>query len=262
MKRALVTVAVLALAGLIAMKLLEPVESTRPARDGTSAPVAAAPQAPNGAALARRPARAPRTSATAGSGDRWKEFQRRYGESLSAVFGEGGCLESIRGVGREGAGDAAQRAAQMLKDLGSLICADDHWGFGPPKVLGNSVSAQVSFRQSLDGLLVYPRGTLSFDLGPHGELFSLYASPVKIDRIGNERILSSEQAQSRTLAALDGVRAPVRIEGGGPILWVARPDSNGETVARHAYRYGAAGREVITDAETGAVISVRDLRNN
>jgi hypothetical protein len=199
--------------------------------------------------------------------DAWRAFQSRQGADLQAKFGESGCLESVRGTGRAQPGfdardldQAVGRARALLAELGALLCLDPASAFERPRSKGTAASTQVSFHQTYAGLEVLPNGRLSFDLGPAGEVFSIYADPVRVERVTNVRALTSEQAQGRTLAALDAVREAKRIEEGGPVIWVAPPDALGHSLARHAYRYAAGGHEVVTDAETGAVLSVRDRR--
>lgn len=208
--------------------------------------------------------------ATAGSPSRgtWAAFRERFGGGLEARFGRDGALEEIRGTPGSGqragkgfdptdTGRVLSRAREVVAGARDLIGVQAGAPLGNPQARTGEVSAQVSFRQSSDGVPVAPQGTVTVDLGPQGELLGLSSSYVRGLSVVNDRVLDAETCRSKAIAAIVDQGSSIRPSGGSPVVWVPFGSSRG----RHAYEYFVQGRQVIVDASSGEVLYRRDQRD-
>src|SRR5205823_3564645 len=122
---------------------------------------------------------------------------------------------------------------------------------------GSSVSAQVYFSQTHEGLLIIPGGEVKVDLGPQGELLGLYSSYAMNVVIVNEIRLDSEQAKAKVISFFqDPKLESLYIDGGARMIWVQGHEG------RYVYQFSVRGQEIIVDAQTGKILSSRNRRQN
>jgi hypothetical protein len=106
-------------------------------------------------------------------------------------------------------------------------------------------------------LIVLPVGEVKIDLGPEGELVGFYSNYAADVTVVNQARLDSDEARKRALDAVKLTGAnPVlgSVDGGAQIVWVTGREG------RIAYQFGANGRQVVIDAETGEVLQNRNRR--
>ena len=152
------------------------------------------------------------------------------------------------------------RALEIVTDLADQLGVD-------PRVLGDAqitpgnYSAQVYFKEKINGFEVEPLGNLTLDLGKQGELLGLYSSWVHLSPPTGGYELSQRRAQSYlenlNLGAKDPHSRTPDSQGvisGRSLMWV------NEQSLRPAYEFYAQGHQVIIDAQSGRVLSKRDRR--
>ncbi len=194
--------------------------------------------------------------------EQWARFQELFGRNLRADIQGSGRINSIRGSGDPAPGGrfspsreetVRHRAEAILRELRPLIGAPTAGGFAAPVISTGTTTAQVFYRQSMDGLMLEPFGSVTIQLGEDGELVGVASDYLESVQISNSRTLSPEEA--RTQAATRAQASPEDLGAGRPVLWTRTP-----TEAKHAYSFSARGRQIIIDAGTGDVILDRDRR--
>lgn len=209
-------------------------------------------------------------SPTGGVTEKGDELKKRFGRDLMITF-SGGRLASVRGGpgfgARAGAGfriddrrRVVARAREIVEAAAGLLGLRPDFPLGDPALNQSAVSAQVFFEQTHHGIPLAPRGAVTVDLGPQGELLGLYSDyvpdvSVSVDPGGSradEEKITAEQARIRA-----GVGYREQAEGGRQVYWLLGISPS----ARLAYEFIVEGNRVVVDAGTGAVLSRRDRRH-
>jgi hypothetical protein len=199
----------------------------------------------------------------------WDEFRKKFGNELQARFLTDGRLASVRGSletsQRAGAAfitDDSQksiaRAREVIDAASDLFRVQEGLPLMDPVVQGGGASVQVTFREMIDGVPVAPLGSVTVNLGRHGELLGLYSEYVPGVRVTNGVIIDREQAKNIAVAAITDKSSGLGAEVGTHIIWVSV--YTGKSEGRHAYEFSIQGRQVIIDAATGAILQRRDKR--
>lgn len=209
----------------------------------------------------------------------WDQFNKRFGNQLEPAFSATGQLVSIKGSSTQKADakkglspslrffrvdrteNVAARAQEILRAAEGLLEIDPNWPLQIAGVQRGPFSAQAYFQQTYQGLQVFPVGAVKVDLGSKGELLALSSDYAPRIQITNHEKLSLDEARTkameRVLAEIEDAtkRRSVRPEAGTKVVWVSQAE-----VAQIAYRFSIEGREVVVDAETGAILFHRDRR--
>ncbi len=202
--------------------------------------------------------------------ENWHRFKIKYGEHLEPKYSADHFLISIEG--KVGVGvprglefspadedQLKQRADEMLRALSGLIGERENWPIEFREARVGASSGQVFFRETHDGLVVKPSGTVKVDLGPHGELLGFYSDYASQVKTIIPATLSEAEVQERARTVLGQRKGSEGSLGGfrpgERILWVS-----GST-ARVAYEFFVAGRELVVDAQSGRIILFHDLRH-
>lgn len=199
----------------------------------------------------------------------WDAFRVKFGEGLQARFTREGLLASVRGdvrsarrASKDFTPDDPQksiaRAREILDAAKGLMGYDADFPLEQPVAKGDEHSAQVIFRQTKDGAMLLPRGDVTIELGPRGELLGFYSNYVGKIRVVNKVKISVDEARQRLFTAVSNeAHGGIRTEGGNKILWVKSSDGY---QGRYAYEFLVQGRQVVVDAETGKILFRRDRR--
>ncbi len=195
----------------------------------------------------------------------WEEFKDKYGEHLDGIFGAEGVLLSIQntknlnslsqsGYSSKNREDVLRKANEIIDALTGLLGIQKSSPLLVADLQLGEVSSQVYFRQQLDGVPLYPMGSVSVDLGSRGELLGLSSSYVKPFLPSNERSLNEQEAVRRS-----GLSLP--LNQGQAVIWISSlPTGNSLGRSYYAYQYQTAGRQTVIDASNGEVIYNRDRR--
>lgn len=241
-----------------------PSETPRAAEAATPVPAASrAAPAPTPAPPGARPEAA---------GDPSARIKGRFGPELSVSLSPEGRLLSIQGEIGKGTGaktgfradDEARvlaRAKEILEAVRGPLGADPS-KLRRPEYRGDTVSAHLTFVQTVGGVPVAPGGILSLDLGPRGEVVGLYSELLPDVRVANSVRLEREQAQRVAENAVSSEKGGASVAGGGLVVWVRRAaDTQDAGTGRLAYDFTIRGFEVVVDAETGALLFKRERRS-
>lgn len=208
----------------------------------------------------------PVTAATqrlpSGDDPEWLKFKAKYGNILRAEFTADGRLISVQG-GSDGifSSDSGfstrdmkavrARAKEILRSAASLLRMDPDRSLDSGRVQAGEFSAQVFFEQTVDGIPVQPGGKITVDLGPEGQLLSIYSDADPGVKIENSRRLSATDARG-----LLSPQQALPVQGGRAVVWV----KNG--TGRQAYEYLVDGKQTIVDADTGEILFQRSRRSH
>lgn len=208
---------------------------------------------------------APRASVTSKqiqTEDSWADFKKKFGSNLEADFLPDGRVAAIRAVpDRDQKKKASQfdprdpkkimdRARDVLDSARGLIGVEKDSPLGDARVRVGDLSAKVTFRESHEGLVVLPRGSVTVSFGAEGEILSLSSDYAQGISVRNQVRVDAETARSRALSALADMNS--KATGGNLIIWQSG------AVSLKAYEYWVQGRQIIVDAESGTVITIRD----
>ena len=211
-------------------------------------------------------------SARLSSSNLLKAFQDKMGTEFEVESLSDGRVASLRSKGKgkpaltdfdiKDSAKTLLRAREILKDAKALLGLKDSLPLNEGKSITNVDSARVSFHENSGGIPVAPGGGVSVDLGSDGELLSLYSSYEPAATASNPESFSANEGRLKATAAVhdSDATASSRIEGGSQVVWVSKSGESPE--GRRAYEYTSGGRQVIIDATTGAVLSIRDQRRN
>jgi hypothetical protein len=187
----------------------------------------------------------------------WNAVEKKYGEALTPNFDSNGKLTSIRGQAEpEKRGKTSfdpkvessvrKRALEILEDLSELMGVDPKT-FTDIQMRTGEISAQIFFKQTVDGLPVLPVGNTSLVLGPSGEILEMSTDALGSIKIENSVSIPVEQAKAYLGDPL--------AEGGRLVVW---SDTSG--AARKAYDFVSRGQQVVVDAQNGNILFKRDRR--
>ncbi len=186
----------------------------------------------------------------------WNAFKAKFGSDLQSEFTPDGKLIAIHGT--IGSGQFANsdfrpndpekvimRAREVIHEGRPLLGVRSNWPLDQGVAKEGSISAQVFFNETYDGIPLAPVGSVKVDLGSKGELIALYSDYTSDVHIRNKTVLSQAQAQLKAFSSKDS---------GSKVIWVMGQD------AYYAYRFMVQGHQIIIDAQTGQVLSRRDQR--
>jgi hypothetical protein len=190
----------------------------------------------------------------------WESFKKKYGEGFEPEYNEKG--ELIRITAKNSMGNSKskgfsttnkelviQRINEILTDIEDLVGLQNELPLQVVEVQLGAVSSQVSLREQMGSVPIYPMGTLTIDLGPDGQLLGMSSSYLQTIQPVNDRSLTAQEATMK--AGLNH-----STEYAQPVIWAA--GFNGPFF--HAYQYQIRGQQVIIDASSGNVIYKRDRR--
>ena len=192
--------------------------------------------------------------------EKWKAFRDRFGPDLGMeLAGQQVALIRSTGPKREApssfnSSDSQQvlsRARQVLEAAADLLGIDDQLPVGNPMVQASDVGGEVSFHESWNGIPLAPEAGVTIQLGARGDLRAIYSKYVPSMNVTNHVALTLEQAKEKVIAALN-LPSDANIQGGAHVIWI------GTTLGYEAYEFFAAGKQIVIDAETGAVLFQRD----
>jgi hypothetical protein len=196
----------------------------------------------------------------------WKRFVEEFGPNLRGQFSKTGRLRSVEGaIGRGTAANedfrpddpekVKKRAQEVLAAAEDLIGLRSDWPLGWSKIQGNSISAQIFFNETYNGLKVAPVGSVKIDLGTRGELLALYSDYDPDIKMVNQVRFSSDEGKLKAIAAVHvAPGSSLQVDGGDKMIWVS------EKGGHFAYQYWVEGRQIVIDAETGSVLFNRNRR--
>ncbi len=124
-----------------------------------------------------------------------------------------------------------------------------------PVIAADGVSAQVAFRQSKDGVVVSPVGSIQMHLGSQGELLSCNSEDVSPLQVGNERKLDGAAARAYAEATATA-NTSLRTQAALPVR-VMEINMGSPSTAQHAYQFNVQGHQTIIDAATGKILFQR-----
>jgi hypothetical protein len=184
------------------------------------------------------------------------EFRSRYGDKLQASFAADGRLAQIKGQPAEkGSGkgfdpknpqQVIARATEIVEAAAGLLRLRSRYPLSEPKAQTGKHSAQVFFTQTREGTPFAPQGQVSVTLGSEGELLGLYSDYLNQVTIANSVALDAEAAARSAEASSS--------QDGHRVVWVSGNE------ARQAYEFSVRGRQVVVDAQNGAILYKRDRR--
>src|SRR5262249_48942548 len=160
------------------------------------------------------------------------EFQSKFGDTLQPEFLPNGYLRSF--TGQRGSGSRSgrdfdvkdpqkriERATEILNAAQDLIGYDSRFPLGSPASTGSSATADVVFQETINGLPVYPGGTVSIDLGADGEPLGLYSNYARDVNVTNEPTLDPDQARQIAQATVSnpGITLAFAPKDGQKIIW-------------------------------------------
>lgn len=181
-------------------------------------------------------------------------FLRKYGEKIEVITSSDRVIrfsgiairnsdllneQKVKSFRPSHSADLVMRAREILNDARSLLRIPAETEFGDPLVTPGDSTGQVTFPQTRDGTPIYPGGLVTILLGPDGELRTLDSSIYPVIEVVN----------AVTLPQPGSSRA---------ILYVTEAEP--KAVLRYAYETMTKGIQIITDAQTGVVLSERDRR--
>jgi len=181
-------------------------------------------------------------------------FVRKYGEKLEVVSSSDRVIrfsgiairsddllneQKVKGFRPSRSADLVARAREILNDARSLLRIPDDTQFGEPLVTPGDSTGQVTFQQTKGSVPIYPGGSVTVLMGPDGELRTLDSSIYPVVEVVNS-ISLPQPGSSRS------------------ILYVTEAEP--KAVLHYAYEVMNKGTQIITDAQTGAVLSERDRR--
>src|SRR5690606_7595318 len=135
--------------------------------------------------------------------------------------------------------DLRSRASEILADAAPLLGVDPDTTFLSPLVEGGDTTGRVTYQQGIDGVPIYPGGTVTVVLGPRGELKAFDSSVYPATKIGNRATLPQPVDSRR-------------------VLYVT--ESEPVALLRYAYDSLHRGIQKVTDAENGEILLERDRR--
>lgn len=203
--------------------------------------------------------------------DAWKVFRERFGTELEGEFLPDGRLVSARQ--RRGSPRGAStstsslsdpqrviaRAKEILHAAQPLLGVELDSSLGTPVSTINEFSAQVRFPQVHEGIPVFPEGGIRISFARDGALVALESSYVPQVVPKNSIQMGANEARERVLSTIADRGLNARKVGeGSPLVWI--PTAGNGSGALHAYEFWAEGRQILVDAESGSVITLRDRR--
>ena len=207
----------------------------------------------------------------------WTQFKNRFGPGLVAEFAPDGRISRVQGKLREGLAKSSgpfhptdsrqviSRAREILEAARDLMQFDPALPLSDPQVNTSSVSAQIRFNETLDGIPLAPAGGVTVDLGPNGEILGIDSAYITGVRVSNRQSMSPDEARASIVASSDH-EAPSRIIGGSKVIWTRPSLGNhgssrqGQPGARVAYDFTVDGQEVIVDASSGEILFAHSRR--
>jgi len=198
-------------------------------------------------------------------------FGARFGEELKFERGASGKVAAIRGAPGQGARasadfspeDSAQsiaRAREVIDAARELIGLEPSLPLGDPTVRTGAVSTQIYFPETLGGVPLEPAGSVIVDLGSQGEILNMTSNYVSGVQVVNHRDLAVDQAKAKAEAVVPEPGSALSTLGGNAIVWVTHTGPGDSPVGYQAYEFNVAGRQVIVDAGSGAVLFKKDRR--
>ena len=203
----------------------------------------------------------------------WELFKDKFGDDLQVhFFGEGEnrrvaeilsptstAKKAKSNFNPEDPQQSIQRAKEVLDAARELLGLSEELPLEQPTAEVDPDTIHVHFQETVDGVPLMPRGTITMDLGSQGEVLGIYSQYVRGVKIVNSRQLGTDQAKALASLVLLDQKAGMRVEGGRAIVWAKGVD--GEVEGRHAFEFNVQGRQVIIDAQTGKVLYSRDHRH-
>ncbi len=195
----------------------------------------------------------------------WQSFQEKFGSGLQGDFMADGTLVTVRGM--PGKTEFAKnsfdlrnpqsviaRAKEIVTAASGLLDVRQSSPLGEPTVQGDQYSAHLMFPQTSEGLPLAPKGAISIDLGSKGELLGLYSDYIRDLQVTNQHRIGQDEAASLAQGSAASQTSSSRPEGGREILWVSG------SAGKRAYEFFIDGKQIIVDAETGAILAQKDKR--
>jgi len=138
----------------------------------------------------------------------WQQFLQEYGPGLVAEFSSDGHFVSAHNKPGDGAPagsdfspedpeKAIARARQILTSAHDLLELRKEWPLENAAARSGSISAQVYFNETHDGVQLAPVGGVKVDLGSRGELLGLYSEYASHVDITNQVTLDPEEARQK-----------------------------------------------------------------
>lgn len=194
------------------------------------------------------------TSAQSEEGLSEEAFSKKYGDTLKYSRYQGrvttidgtnvnpDALEAtsrVPGFRPQSEEDLVARAAEILGDLKALLGMDANTSLNPPTVDPGDTTGRVTYQQAMNGVPVYPGGTVTILLGPRGEIRRMDSSVYPSVRVLNQASLAPPPNSRK-------------------VLYVT--ESEPVALLRYGYDSRAKGFQTITDAQTGDELFHRDRR--
>ncbi len=197
---------------------------------------------------------------------------KAHGFSLKPVFNEEGKLiqlqgkphalaDSQRSFDPRNEAQVRDRATAVIEAFRSELGLDDRTQLELSSVKPGQFTAQVTFEQRVDGLIVHPRGKIHLRFGPQGELMGMESSAVSAVQVQNQ--FSMDMHHAKTLAFESVSRTEkepaYHSDKNTPsgtdqkLLWVPSWKSSNPEGFK-AYRFQIAGREVVIDGQSGQIL--------
>ncbi len=201
----------------------------------------------------------------AGNNNVLDTFLNKYGNNLQVKLSKKGKLESATGNPRADSNNVngfrpndsravINRAQEILNHAKDHIDFKKDFPLDDYKVQIGNFTAQVFFIETHKKVPLEPRGSVSVDLGPKGELLRFDNDYVSDLKILNKDLLSIVQAKNFLLKNETWITNNI-IASERKILWVVT-----QNAALWAYEFFIKGYKFVVDAETGAVILKKDER--
>ncbi len=174
----------------------------------------------------------------------WKKFDEAFGPGLKPEFSPTGRLisvvsEKLRGSRLKFQNDDSvaviAQTDKIIAAAGELLQIHPEWPLEKPEMRGSPYSSQVFYSEYHRGIPLVSVGSVKVELGAAGELVALYSDYTPPLQLTNS---FQEDPQGRR-----------------SVIWVVNAREG-----RLAYESFAQGRQIITDAETGQILSTRDRR--
>jgi hypothetical protein len=217
-------------------------------------------------------AKIPRTSARKLSIDHEsteKLLTQKLGLKEPKFKWEGNLLIRIENTGALGKTSTSQNN-QMIKDTAHAMIKVLAHDLGanlettPLQIASmqqNTVSTQVTFDQTVSGVGMSNWGHVHLEFTPDGELISMDSSVLPNPVLANQKKLSPEQARN-VGASMDPDRFPNSGDSSNTfreILWPVEVKSDSSKLI-HAYEITRRGQKIVIDAESGKIVSQKDVR--
>lgn len=208
--------------------------------------------------------------------EKWRNFQKEYGEHLDGAFTTDHRLAHIRALNEPGnpaqqfsSGDknaALARAEEILHATGDLVGLNSDFPLQSKSVRSDEISSQIEWVQTYHDVSIEPYGRITLQLDASGGLRGLYSNYISDPVITNEPAIDEASAENLALSNMhftpdrpDGLAA--RVGKGELILFAPGPQDSSESVQlTYAYRFWIEGHEVIVDAAKGVILSEKDRR--